>query len=58
MVAPICIPTEQHTMTALKEKSPVFVAGWGASFSACDTNDSGPSPNTYDLKVMFQDMSE
>ena len=46
VIAPICMPTEEITDKALKENMPVFVAGWGAQFSACDTNDSGPSPNT------------
>lgn len=53
VVAPICMPTEEITDKALKEKMPVFVAGWGAQFSACDTNDNGPSPNTYEILCIF-----
>jgi len=46
VVAPICIPSEQDTMDTIKERNKVYIAGWGAQFSACDTNENGPSPNT------------
>jgi len=46
VVAPICLPTETDTINVLKERNKVYIAGWGAQFSSCDTNDSGPTPNT------------
>jgi len=46
VIAPICMPTEEDTENTMKERNKVYIAGWGAQFSACDTNDSGPMPNT------------
>lgn len=45
VVAPVCIPTVEDTMRAFENHVKMFVAGWGAQFSACDTSDIGPSPN-------------
>jgi len=45
VVAPVCIPTAPDTKRAFEHDVKMFVAGWGAQFSACDTSDVGPSPN-------------
>ena len=49
-VRPICVPDSSkfpdHPADGSDEKMMAFVAGWGASFSTCDTNDYGPTPHT------------
>ena len=49
-VRPICVPDSSkfpdHPADGSDEMMMAFVAGWGASFSTCDTNDYGPTPHT------------
>ncbi|TRY62920.1 hypothetical protein TCAL_02031 [Tigriopus californicus] len=47
-VFPICIPIANDfpDISNRDQKLQAFVAGWGAVYSQCDTNDQGPSPHT------------
>jgi hypothetical protein len=49
-VGPICVPDTPKFMdrpASEKDKDMrAFVAGWGATFSTCDTNRNGPMPHT------------
>ena len=49
-VGPVCVPDSpefpDHPTDGSGEKMMAFVAGWGAGYSACDTNDYGPTPHT------------
>ena len=47
VVSPICLPTPQDHKMAAEAHNPIaFVAGWGANYMNCDSNDFGPAPNT------------
>ena len=56
-VAPICLPTPDMNFPDIPGQAPSakggkngtfvgYVAGWGAAFSQCDSDDFGPSPHT------------
>ena len=49
-VCPVCVPNSDrfpdHPAEGSGENMMAFVAGWGAAFSTCDTNDYGPTPHT------------
>ena len=49
-VRPVCVPNSatfpDHPAEGSGEDMMAFVAGWGAAYSTCDTNDYGPTPHT------------
>ena len=49
-VGPVCVPDSvefpDHPTDGSGEHMMAFVAGWGASYSTCDSNDYGPMPHT------------
>lgn len=57
-IVPICVPDSTHFHDRPKEggrgeEMKVYVAGWGASSSQCDSNNHGPDPHTM-CKFPFQ----
>ena len=49
-VGPVCVPDSSefpdHPADGSGKQIMAFVAGWGVSYSTCDTNDYGPTPHT------------